>query len=384
MSENCLFCGGPCNETYSFGYQPCVTRLTTKNGSVTLFPLVLQRCGKCDLFQVSKRAGFLFDESYPIRATVAEYYQSTLRDFYRSYNLSKDAIITDIGCNDGNLLSVLSKLGFSNLYGFEPVSQLANQAVEVSGAKVVAEPFSLSSFGRVPKSDLVICNHTFHQIERLNETIEALKLLVKPQGRLIIEVPDFEWTVKNNAWDMIAHENLSYFTQSSMLNIMSKYFGIEKVTEVDYPVPSKRYTFVPKQIPDYNFPKEHYEFNQTEFRKVTDFQKLCFLETLVQWKKMHRLEIAAFGACSKAVSFFNFLGVDRDIISYCIDETPGKFQKLMPKSGIPIISLNAYRELTKKPDIMLITTWNYARELKEKINHPACWVKTPAGDFKRV
>lgn len=384
MSGNCTFCGGVCNEVYSFGLQPCATHYLARHTGVSLFPLVLQHCAQCDLFQTKRTSGFSFDESYPIQSSVAGSYANTLQDFYGSYSLKKNAIITEIGSNDGALLSILQKLGYSSLHGFEPVSYLANRSVEVSGAKVFAEPFSLSTFGRVPRSDLVICNHTFHQIEKLNETIEALRLLVKSDGRLIIEVPDFEAMIKLNAWDMVCHENVSYFTQSSMLNLMSKYFAIEKVTEVEFPVPSKRYTFIPKGIPDYTFQKERFEFSQTEFRKITDFQKLCFLETLIQWKKTHRLEIAAFGACSKAISFFNFLGVDRDLIAYCVDETPGKCGRLMPKSSIPVISLNAYRELTKKPDIMLITTWNYARELKEKINHPACWVKTPSGEFRRV
>jgi len=384
MNDNCFFCGGLCNEIYNFGLQPHSTGFASEH-KTTLQSLTLEYCEQCDLYQTGRGSRtFLFEESYQKHSSVSKGYQTVLRDQYNALTLSKDAVITEIGCNDGMLLAALHKIGFKNLFGFEVVPHLANKAVLNSEAKVVAEPFNLSTFGRVPRSDLVICNHTFHQIEKLNEFVEALRLLVKPNGKLIIEVPDFEAIVKNNTWDLIAHENRSYFTQSSMLNIMGKYFAIENVMEMELPVPSKRYTFLPKLIPDYNVKKEKVELDLGTFKRIIPFSKLSYLETLIQWKKLHRMEIAVFGACSKGNSFLNYLGIDHDVISYCVDETPGKCGKRLPKSNIPVISLEAYRELTKKPDVMLITAWNYQREIKEKVNHSACWVKTQHGEFKRV
>lgn len=382
MKENCLFCGGACNEVYHFGNQPDAASFSSYFIN-HCYSLVLRHCKTCDLYQAND-SRFGFDDSYQFHSSLAKSYQSVLFDFCSFNTLPKNAVITEIGCNDGSLLSSLQKLGFSSLYGFEPVPHLADKAVELSNAKVCAEPFNLSTFGKVPQSDVVICNHTFHQLPNLNETIEALRLLIKPQGRLIIEVPDFEKIVKENAWEQISHDNACYFTQSSMLNLMSKYFAIEQVTELDLPVSSKRYIFVPKVIPDYNFKKEYSPIDLSTFKRQITFSKFSYLETLIQWKKMHRLEIAAFGAGSRGVSFLNYLGIDRDLITYCVDETPGKWGKLMPKSNIPILSLQTYRELTKKPDIMLILPVNLHREIKQKLEHPACYIKTPSGEFKRV
>lgn len=386
MIITCIFCGKPCNEIYDFGKQPYSSALGTENTVSELFSLRLQHCSSCDLVQANRNI-FRFEERYQYHSGIAKAYASELEFFYKAFLRGasfENHVITEIGCNDGTLLSLFQKMGFKQLHGFEPVSHLANRAVEVSYAKVIAEPFSLSTFGRVPKSDLVILNQTFQCLPNLNEIVEALRLLVKSTARIIIEVPDFEAIVKQNLWDTIYHENASYFTQSSMLNIMGKYFAIERVDETLLPLPGRRYIFVPKAIPDYNVRNDPYVYDVGAFQRFIGFTKFAYLETLIQWKKMHKLEIAAAGACSKASAFFNFLGVDRDLISYCVDETPGKWGKLMSKSNIPIISLQEYIGKTKKPDIMLITAWNYQKDLKDKLGHAACWVKTGNGEFKRV
>lgn len=386
MNYICTYCGKPCNELFNFGKQPYSSVYSHTETATELHPLLLLHCTSCDLIQ-SNRNLFRFDERYQYHSSVAKGYQTQSEFFYKTYlqgQSKENSVITEIGANDGLLLSNLQKLGFQNLYGFEQVSHLANKAVERSLAKVVAEPFSLSTFGRVPKSDLIILNQTFQTMPNLNEMVEALRLAIKSQGRVIIEVPDFEALAKQNLWDTVSHENACYFTQSSMLNIMSKYFAIEAVHELDLPLPSKRYIFIPKGIPDYTFKKETYAFDVGSFQRAISFSKFAYLETLIQWKKMHRLEIAAAGACSKASTFFNYLGVDRDLISYCVDDTPGKWGKLMSKSDIPIISTQDYIGLTKKPDIMLITAWNFHKELKDKLGHPACWIKNSNGEFKRV
>jgi len=76
--------------------------------------------------------------------------------------------------------------------------------------------------------------------------------------------------------------------------------------------------------------------------------------------------VGAYGAPAKAFTMFSYLGLDSNLVKFCVDTTPTKINKIFPVSNIPIISEN---ELQKENyDTILVTAWNYKDEIVRKSN----------------
>jgi SAM-dependent methyltransferase len=99
-----------------------------------------------------------------------------------------DAAILDIGCATGGLLNELKQLGFENVRGLDPSPQSRLYArehfdigIEIGG--IFQRP-EMDAF------DCVILSHVLEHVRDLREAINAVEVLVKPDGLLYIEVPD--------------------------------------------------------------------------------------------------------------------------------------------------------------------------------------------------
>jgi len=374
----CNFCATPLVLVHDFGKQPLANRLSSSESMVVSYPLRLFHCTKCDLAQTKTDQTFLFDDDYPYQSSINESYVKQCEEFYSSAigEQNKDKVIVEIGCNDGYLLQALHKKGFTNLHGFEPVKHLATKAGRYGN--VVNDFFNLSTFGRVPRADYIILNNVFAHTPKINEMLEALRLLSYEKTKIYVEVQDFEELVLQNAWDTIYHEHLSYFTESSFFNVVSKYFRVDHITDLQSHGKSKRYLLTPKIIADYtvNFRKSSIDYQA--FSKNITFSKVQSLYTLTTLKKVERKNLILFGAAAKGITWVNYLGLDSDTFSFCLDETPTKLGKLMPKSNIDITN-----DLSKvsPSDIVIILAWNFKNDIKKKLPNNLCLTKNSDGTF---
>lgn len=383
-NENCIYCAGPLYLVYDFGNQPLSNALLRdENQKDNLYPLRLLHCAKCDLYQSNRTDLDFFSDDYPYFSSINSTYKKQCQEFYsaRLQNVSKDVNILEIGCNDGYLLSELQKMGFTNLYGYEPASKQAMEAARFGTVHNCT--FDITSFGKVPKMDYVILNNVFAHTTKLTEILESLKLVCKPDCTIYIEVQDFQTLAKENAWDTIYHEHVSYFTYESVYNVVSKYFQITDFHHIPSHGGSLRLLLTPKVIPDYQFGKRYSTIDVDTFKRMIRTSKHNSLREILTWKVTHAKRIACFGAAAKGIAWLNYLGLDSDTIEYCVDETPSKIGKFMPKSKIPIISLEDHLK-RKRPDIMLILPWNFKSEIKTKLKTENCVIKNLDGSFSNV
>ena len=106
--------------------------------------------------------------------------------------------------------------------GIEPAANVAKAAIEKGvptlvrffGAEVAKE---LAAEGRT--ADLVIGNNVLAQVPDLNDFVEGLKILLKPDGVLTLEFPHLLRLIEHNEFDTIYHEHFSYFSLISTVTI---------------------------------------------------------------------------------------------------------------------------------------------------------------------
>jgi len=165
----------------------------------------IKTCGGC---------GFLFTSPMPADAKLGAYYESEeyishsnagkgfiniLYQAVRNYTLGKKVTliqkwvhsgkVLDIGCGTGEFLNVMSKKGF-DVIGVEPNINAANFAIENYHLSVYKEN-KLSEL--VPQSfDVITMWHVLEHVSDLAKRIEQIKKLLKPDGILIVAVPNPE------------------------------------------------------------------------------------------------------------------------------------------------------------------------------------------------
>ena len=135
--------------------------------------------------------------------------------------------LLDVGAGTGDFLKVAKVKGWQ-VHGMEPNKNAAKLALE----KGIDLKASLNDF-EGKQFDVVTLWHVLEHIPDLEETILKLAALVKPQGALIIAVPNFKsfdaryygkfWA----AYDVPRH--LWHFSKESMKNLFAENFHLKKI-----------------------------------------------------------------------------------------------------------------------------------------------------------
>ena len=135
--------------------------------------------------------------------------------------------LLDVGAGTGDFLKVAKEKGWQ-VHGMEPNKNAAKLALE----KGIDLKASLNDF-EGKQFDVITLWHVLEHIPNLEETILKLAALVKPQGALIIAVPNFKsfdaryygkfWA----AYDVPRH--LWHFSKESMKNLFAENFQLKNI-----------------------------------------------------------------------------------------------------------------------------------------------------------
>src|SRR2546427_419209 len=78
-----------------------------------------------------------------------------------------------------------------------------------------------------------------------------------------------------------------------------------------------------------------------------------------------RQRIYTYGATAKGTTLLNFVGITAAQIPCCVDSTPIKQGRYLPKCNIKVISEED--ALRSPPEYFLLTAWNYKDEIIDKV-----------------
>jgi hypothetical protein len=81
---------------------------------------------------------------------------------------------------------------------------------------------------------------------------------------------------------------------------------------------------------------------------------------------LHQLQeqghrIAAYGASAKGSTLMNAFGIDRRLVEFVVDRSHLKQGRYTPGNHLPILPPEALLE--RRPDYVLLLTWNFAAEI---------------------
>jgi SAM-dependent methyltransferase len=356
------------------GSLPLANRLENPGStSGKVYPLVLYYCHNCALIQLADlvpRDEMFADYVYLTSAskTMMEHFDRYAETTTERLDLTNKDIVLDVGSNDGTLLKAFQRRGVRVL-GIEPAGNVASIA-EDGGVPTLTEFFDLELARKLEKVRLVTANNILSHVGNLRDFLATVAQVLRPDGLFVFEVPWVADVLRNNSFDMIYHEHLTYFGLKPLVRTLREaelslvdleYFpSIHGGTFRGFASPSSE-----EQSPVVEKMSTREE-KEADFWAVKDFSdrvpKLAhhLREKLLGLKREGK-RIAGYGAPAKATILLNYCNIGQDILDYASDTTPLKQGKLIPGVGVPIVSPQTAQK--NPPDYYLLLAWNFRSEI---------------------
>ena len=201
-------------------------------------------------------------------------------------------------------------------------------------------------------ADLIIGNNVLAHNPNLNDFIEGLRIILKPNGIITLEFPYILQLIHYNQFDTIYHEHYSYFSLHSVLYLLNRHdLDIFDVEELSTHGGSLRIYIKAKNNQTYEISPRFYHFLEREkniglldpryyekFRLNVERVKRTLLHTLISIKNDEKL-IVGYGAAAKGNTLLNYCGIRTDFLEYVVDKKPHKQKRYLPGSHNPTKSL---------------------------------------------
>jgi SAM-dependent methyltransferase len=391
----CRFCGAGLQRTFvDLGMSPlCETYPSAAdlNHGEVYYPLHVYVCEKCFLVQLEQYESA--ENIFSDYAYFSSYSDSWLKhcDSYcdkttKRFGLGKQSFVVEVASNDGYLLQYFVQRNVPVL-GIEPAANVAKVAVE-KGVPTLVQFFGtqlakqLAAEGR--GADLVLGNNVLAQVPDLNDFVEGLKILLKPNGVLTLEFPHLLRLIEHNEFDTVYHEHFSYFSLLTTVRIFEahglKVFDVEELLthggslrvyacraedRTHQVEPAVKKLIAEEERAGLASPEGYQSF--AEQVKQTKIALVDFLLTAARQGK----SVAGYGAPGKSATLLHYCGIGKDLIEYTVDRSPYKQGRFLPGSHIPIYHPDRIRET--KPDYVVILPWNLKNEIMEQLQFIREW-----------
>jgi SAM-dependent methyltransferase len=394
-TRRCRFCGMGVQRTFvDLGLSPlCETYPAAADfhrGEV-YYPLHVYVCENCFLVQLEEyesAVNIFTDYAYfsSYSDSWLKHSENYCKKMASQFRLNENSFVVEVASNDGYLLQYFVRQGVPVL-GIEPAANVAKVAVE-KGVPSLVRFFGtdlakeLAVEGRC--ADLVLGNNVLAQVPDLNDFVEGLKILLKPDGVLTLEFPHLLKLIELNEFDTIYHEHFSYFSMLTTVRLMEvhglKVFDVEELKShggslrvyacrAECTVHPLR-AAVAKVLADEERAGLSSPQGYDGFASQVRETKLALLEFLLTAAKQGK-SVAGYGAPGKSATLLHYCGIGKDLIEYTVDRSPYKQGRFLPGNHIPIFHPDRIRET--RPDYIVILPWNLKNEIMEQLAFVREW-----------
>ncbi len=342
------------------------------------FPLDVIFCPACTLVQILDTVPpeILFGRDYPyfssVSATLLEHSRAHVAERLPELPPGPDTLVLELASNDGYLLQFYRQAGVRVL-GVDPapgpVAAARAKGIETIEAffgRALAE--RLSAEGRA--ADLVHANNVLAHVADVHGFLDGIRLLLKDDGRAVIEVPYVRDLVEKLAFDTIYHEHLCYFSVHAVERLVRPHgLFLVRVERVPIHGGSLRLFLAKEDRPDATVAAalaEERTIGLDRHAFYTGFAERVIrlradLRALLLRLKSEGNKIAAYGAAAKGTILLNYCGLGPELLDWVADKNPFKQGRFVPGVRLPVVPPS--RILEERPDCLLILPWNIEAEI---------------------
>ena len=353
-----------------------VLNISTREEAVN-FPrgdIRLGFCGNCGFISnvafkpelLQYTAGYEATQSYS--PTFNKFAKSQAELLIDRYGLHGKTLL-EIGCGNGEFLTLLCELGDNLGIGFDP-AYVESRIDNKKGDKIEFIKDYYSGKYSEYKADFFYCKMTLEHIFDVDEFISVARKSIGDNLETIVffQVPDVTRILEDCAFEDIYYEHCSYFSPGSLSHLFRK-CGFEVINvEKDY---NDQYLMIeakPSLRPTVTSSLEENDFECLN-QLVTNFPQKAE-EKLSKWHgrfnqfKANKTRVVLWGSGSKAVTYLTTLDI-HDEIEFVVDINPYRQGTYMAKTGQEIVAPEFLKEY--KPDLVIIMNSVYKEEISQDL-----------------
>ena len=331
------------------------------------FPLTLMLCKNCSLVQLSHTVprDNMYHEGYGYRSGVNEQIRSNLEMLVKIGYKNVDNVKSwlDIACNDGTLLSMVSK----NIYrvGVDPVKKFKAESKQHADL-IIDDYFPTKDLSDQIKFDVITSISMFYDLDDPNQFISMVSKYLAPDGIWIVQQNYIISMLKNTSFDNVCHEHIGYYSLTAMKHLIDSHnLEIISVFEDDInggsiiTIISHRGT---KKI-DASvelFLEVEKDFGVSNPDSYKDFESnvskisIQLFDLIKQLRKENK-SIYIYGASTRGSVIWQKVGLNSELIDFAVERQQEKIGKFFSAISVPIIS--EYDMRKNPPDYLLIGPW---------------------------
>jgi 2-polyprenyl-3-methyl-5-hydroxy-6-metoxy-1,4-benzoquinol methylase len=376
--KECLCCGSEkLKLVLDLNEQPLANSFKkTAEESEPTFPLRLNICEDCTHLQLSHAVNpdLLFKNYLYVSGT-----SQTLRDYFdwfakETLTYAPDAkTVLDIACNDGSQLNSFKALGLKT-FGVDPAENL--HPLSNANHEVVCDYFTdkYNYHYKNKNLDIITAQNVFAHNSYPLEFLQQCKEVMSDTSVLFIQTSQADM-IRNNEFDTIYHEHLSFFNASSM-SALAHRAGLYLIDIRKTPIHGNSYMFVFKKLAEDTSKVDAVLAEERALglqdmntylayadRAATIVEDLK--QTIMHYRTLDYL-IVGYGAAAKGNTLLNFGEIHLD---YIIDDNPLKQGLYSPGMSTPVVPIGKLDDYTDTKVAFIPLAWNFFTEIRKNIKN---------------
>lgn len=377
--QECLCCGSKnLSLTLDLGTQPMANSfLKSEDDEELKFPLKLNRCRNCNHLQLSHAVNpdLLFRDYLYVSGT-----SQTLKDYFdyfanwstsSEFFATKPKTVLDIACNDGTQLDSFKAVGMTT-YGIDPATNL--HPLSSANHNVICDYFKQERVEHYKNLNIDVINaqNVFAHNDYPLEFLKQCKEIMHDESVLFIQTSQADM-VKNNQFDTIYHEHLSFFNANSMSELSHRAgLPLVHISKTDVHGTSYVFAFSKTRAPDDTVEATLHEecmiglqtpATYVEYAKKCEQVTVDLKETLKGYKADGYL-VVGYGAAAKGMTLLNYGDIQMDFV---IDDNPLKQGLFTPGTHIPVVGIDMLKECEDLQIVFVPLAWNFYTEIRNRI-----------------
>lgn len=349
-----------------------------------LFNLDLLACRKCGQVQLRDVVSpDLLYASFPYVTSVSvglpEHFRKFAGEVIQTHGIPAQSLIVEIGSNEGPMLRAFQERG-CRVLGVEPASAIAEAATR-AGVPTLARYFTSEVareiVGAHGPATVMAANNVLANIDDLSGVVEGMKVLLAPDGILVMETSYWGDVVKSGLIDTIYHEHISYFSVAPL----AEFFRRHEMEVIDAGWNANKGGSIRLTVqraggarPVNASVAERVAIEQREGIHGPEAFASCRgrldslageVETAIRSFKSKGLSVAGYGASVGSTTMIYTLRLG-DLLDYLLDDNPRKHGKFSPGFHIPVVPSSCLEE--RNPDRVVVLAWRYFEQILKK--HP--------------
>ncbi len=291
------------------------------------------------------------------------------------HTIGKKDLIIDVGSNDGTLLNEFKKLGYKNILGIDPASEIV-EAANKNGIRSIDTFLNKKTSHKIlkkyGKARIITANNVFAHVDDLKGMLSSIKSLMNKNSLYIFEVSYALDVVKKKLIGTIFHEHLSYHSVTSLKYFFNK-LDMDLIRVDRNPEQGGSIVCYAKLKNPKNkiFNSVNNLINLEESEGLNNIQRYKNLNKELKQDKMYLFKkikklydnkktISCFGAARSGSTFLSYFNLSK-FISKIYDDNKEKQYKFSPINQIQVFpTKDIYKD---NPDYLIILAWIHEEKI---------------------